>query len=98
LQSVRSGQSSANGSGTTQTAFQTQPRRGAPGKAHRQHGRNASGIDPNAATGTESGQTTAAAQGGTSGPGSTGQQAKGGVLLSAMMHGLHAYGATTTLA
>jgi hypothetical protein len=98
LQSLRSGQSSAGSSSTTQTAFQTQPRRSPPSKAHRQHGRNASGTDPNAASGTESGQTTAAAQSGASGRGSTGQQAKGGVLLNAMMRGLLAYGATTTLA
>ena len=98
LRSLRSGQPSAGSSGTTQTAFQTQPRHGAPGKAHRQHGRNASDIDPNAGTGTGSGQTSAAAQSGASGPGSTSQQAKGGALVSAMMRGLQAYGATTTLA
>jgi hypothetical protein len=98
LQSLRSGQSSAGSSSTTQTAFQTQPRHGAPGKAHRQHGRNASGTDSNAATGTENPQTTAAAQSGASEPGSTGQQPRGGVLLSAMMLGLQAYGATTALA
>jgi hypothetical protein len=98
LQSLRSGQSSAGSSSTTQTAFQTQPRRSAPSKAHRPHGRNASSTDSNAATGTETGQTTAPAQSGAGGPGSTGQQAKGGVLLSAMMHGLQAYGATTALA
>ena len=98
LQSLRSGQSGAGTSGTTQTAFQTQPRHGASGKAHRPHGRNASGIDPNAATGTETGQTTAAAKSGASAPGSTGQQAKGGALASAMMRGLQAYGVTTTLA
>jgi hypothetical protein len=97
LQSLRSGQSSANSSSTTQTAFQTQPRRSDASKAHRPHARNASGIDPNAGTGRESGQTTAAAQSGVSRPGSTGQQAKGGALASAMMRGLQAYGATTTL-
>jgi hypothetical protein len=98
LQSLRSGQSSAASSGTTQTAFQTQPRRSDASKAHRPHARNASGIDPNAGTGTESGQTAAAAQSGASRPGSTGQQAKGGALASAMMRGLQAYGATTALA
>jgi len=98
LQSLRSGQSTAGSSNTTQTAFQTQPRRSDASKAHRPHARNASGIDPNAGTGTESGQTTAAAQSGASGPGGTVPQAKGGALVNAMMRGLQAYGATTTLA
>lgn len=96
LQSLRAGQSSA-GSSTTQTAFQTEPRRGAPGKAHHHHGRNASSTDANTANGTENGQTMAGAQTGASGPGSAGPQTKGGVLLGAMMRGLQAYGATTTL-
>jgi hypothetical protein len=96
LQSRLAGQSSA-GSSATQSAFQTDPRRGAPGKAHRHHGRNASSTDSNAATGTETSQASATAQSGASGPGSTGQQTKGGVLLSDMMRGLQAYGATTTL-
>ncbi len=97
LQSLHEGQSSA-ASNTTQLAFQTEPRRGVPGKAHHHHGRTASSTDSNAATGTENGQTSAAAPSGASGPGSTGQQTKGGVLLSDMMRGLQAYGATTTLA
>jgi len=96
LQSLRGGQPSA-ASSTTQTAMQTEPRRSAPGKAHHHHGRNASSTDSNTANGTENGQTMAGAQNGASGPGSTGQQTKGGVLLSAMMRGLQAYGATTTL-
>jgi len=97
LQSLRTGQPSA-GSSTTQSAFQTEPRRGAPGTAHHHHGRNASSIDSNAATGTENAQTSAAAQSGAGGPGSAGQQTKGGVLLNDMMRGLQAYGATTMLA
>jgi hypothetical protein len=98
LQSLRAGQSSAGSSSTTQTAFHTEQRRGAPSKAHHPHGRNASSTDSNAATGTANGPTTAAGQSGTKGPGSTGQQTKGGVLLNDMMRGLQAYGVTTTLA
>ncbi len=99
LQSLLAGQSSASSSATT-TAYQTEPGRGTPGKAHHHHGHHASGTDANAANGTENGPTTAVAQtatGGTSGTNSTGQQTPRGVLLSNLMRGLQAYGATTTL-
>ncbi len=99
LQSLLGGQTSA-ANGTTATAYQTEPGRGTPGKAHRHHGHHASGTDTNAANGTENGQAVAGAQSGASGTGGvggTGQQTAGGVLLNDMMRGLQAYGATTTL-
>jgi len=102
LQSLLAGQSSAT-SGATTTAYQTEPGRGTPGKAHRHHGHHASGTEANAANGTTNGQTTASAQSGTGGTNGTsgtsgiGQQSPGGVLLNDLMCGLRAYGATTTL-
>ena len=96
LQSLLAGQSSAT-SGATTTAYQTEPGRGTPGRAHRHHGHRASSTDANAANGTENGQTTAGAQSGTGGTSGAGQQTPGGVLLNDLMRGLQAYGATTTL-
>ena len=95
LQSLLAGQSGAQSS-AAQTAYQTEPGRGIPGNTHRHHGHQASGIDANAADGMENGQSTTGAQA-SSGTGGSGQQAPGGVLLSDLMQGLQAYGATTTL-
>jgi len=70
------------------------------GKAQRHHGHHASDTDANVANGTQNDQTAAGTQSGTSaasGANSTGQQTPGGVLLTDLMRGLQAYGATTTL-
>jgi hypothetical protein len=99
LQSLLAGQS-GTGSSAAQTAYQTEPGRGAPGGVHHHDGHHAAGTDANAADGMDNGQTAPTAQNGTNGtstPGSTGQQGPGGVLLSDLMRGLQAYGATTTL-
>jgi hypothetical protein len=99
LQALRASQS-GTGSSATQTAYHTEPGRGAPSKAHRPHARNASNTDANAANGTDSSQSTSgdpSAASGTSGSSSSGQQTPGAGLLNSMMRGLQAYGATTTL-
>ncbi len=112
LQSLLGGKSSSP-NGAKATAFQPQPSRGAPHKAHQQPpGRHASSTDSNAAMGTQSASDAVGAQGGasgsgvagaaggtsgTSGSGSSGQQGPGGVLLNDMMRGMQAYGSTTSL-
>ena len=90
LQSLLAGQSSTGGSAAP-TAYQTEPGRGTPDRVHHHHGHHASGTDANAADGMENGQSTASAQGGTS------HKTPGGLLLTDLMRGLRAYGATTTL-
>ena len=97
VQSLLAGKSGTAG-GATATAYQTEPGRGVPGKAHHPRGHHTAGTDTNAANGTDNSQTTAGVQGGLGGTGSTGKQTPGGVLLNDLMRGLHAYGATTTLA
>jgi hypothetical protein len=96
LQSLLGGQSSAT-SDATATAYQTEPGRGTPAKAHHHRGHHASSTDASAANGTANGQTTASAQSGASGASGAGQQTPGGVLVNDLMRGLQAYGATTTL-
>ena len=109
LQSLLGGKSSSP-SGAKATAFQPQPSRGSPHKAHQlSRGRHASSTDSDAASGTQSASDAASAPGGasgtssasatgatsgTSGSSSSGQQGPGGVLLNDMMRGLQAYGAT----
>lgn len=89
LQTTMAGQS-AGDSDPLRTAYQTEPGRGTPGSAHRHHHHLDGGASDATGTATAQGESGTAA----TATAAANSQTSGELLLSDMLRGLQAYGAT----